>query len=139
MPISNAAGINASSFVGDGSSVLLDSNETRGIRDVWAFNHDEQLDYIGRIVKFVAMETEFPGATFKVTNNCINLADYENQSLRTSGNMLKIIQIAIAFVDEASKKFLNYWTWQFNLKSILTADTYAQDSIDLLINSGVQF
>lgn len=34
---------------------------------------------------------------------------------------------------------LPYSTWQFNFKFSLTEDMYAQDSIDLLQNSGIQF
>uniref|UniRef100_A0A915I340 Uncharacterized protein n=1 Tax=Romanomermis culicivorax TaxID=13658 RepID=A0A915I340_ROMCU len=32
-----------------------------------------------------------------------------------------------------------YTTWQFNFKFSLGEDMYAQDSIDLLTNSGIKF
>ncbi|KAH9361214.1 hypothetical protein HPB48_001572 [Haemaphysalis longicornis] len=142
MPRSNAAGINATSFVGAGRIVLEVTNETRGLRDVWAFNLDQELRTIGRVVqryKFVAMDTEFPGVAFKVIGDFHSRVSYHYQSLRSNVNMLKIIQIGFTFMDEAVNKPPNYWTWQFNFKFSLTEDMCAQDSIDLLINSAIQF
>ncbi|KAH9361215.1 hypothetical protein HPB48_001573 [Haemaphysalis longicornis] len=141
MSRSNSAGINATSLVGAGRIVLEVTNETRGLRDVWAFNLDQELRTIGRVVqryKFVAMDTEFPGVAFKVIGDFHSRVDYHYQSLRSNVNMLKIIQIGVTFMDEAVKP-PNYWTWQFNFKFSLTEDMCAQDSIDVLIISGIQF
>lgn len=138
----NAAGINADSFVGAGSSLLTDRNETRGIRDVWAFNLEKELRTIGRVVQrynYVAMDTEFPGVACKVMGRFHSREEYHYQSLRANANILKVIQIGFTFMDEAGNKPPNYWTWQFNFQFSLTEDMYAQDSIDLLVNSGIQF
>ncbi|KAH9361670.1 hypothetical protein HPB48_005177 [Haemaphysalis longicornis] len=68
MASSNVAGTNAVTSVDVGSSVLAVPIETPCILNVWAFNLDEELKNISRIVKryeFVAMDTEFPGRQTK--------------------------------------------------------------------------
>jgi len=45
----------------------------------------------------------------------------------------------LTFMDEDGKTPPGYSTWQFNFKFNLSEDMYAQDSIDLLQNSGIQF
>lgn len=142
MPRSNAAAINASSSVGGASSVLAATNDTSGVRDVWASNLDEELRIIGRVVqryKFVAMDTEFPGVALKVMGYFQSREDYHYHSLCSNVNMLKVIQIGFTFMDEAGNKPPNNWTWQFNFQFSLAEDMYAQESIDLLVNSGIQF
>ncbi|KAH9366496.1 hypothetical protein HPB48_018089 [Haemaphysalis longicornis] len=142
MPRSNAAGVNATGSVRGGGSVIEVANETRGIRDVWAFNLDQELRTIGRVVqryKFVAMDTEFPGVALKVMGDFHSRVEYHYKSLCCNVSMLNIIQIGFTFMDEAGNKPSNICTWQFNFKFSLTEDMYAQDSINLLINSGIQF
>ncbi|KAJ6217300.1 hypothetical protein RDWZM_008457 [Blomia tropicalis] len=51
----------------------------------------------------------------------------------------KIIQLGLTFMDENGKTPSGYSTWQFNFKFNLNEDMYAQESIDLLTNSGIQF
>ena len=50
-----------------------------------------------------------------------------------------IIQLGWTFMDEDGKTPHGYSTWQFNFKSNLSVDMYAQDSIDLLQHAGIQF
>ncbi|KAL1374223.1 hypothetical protein pipiens_018217, partial [Culex pipiens pipiens] len=42
-------------------------------------------------------------------------------------------------MDEEGRTPAGFSTWQFNFKFNLKEDLYAQDSIDLLQNSGIQF
>ena len=53
--------------------------------------------------------------------------------------MLKIIQLGVTFADEAGELADDCPTWQFNFKFNLQEDMYAQDSIDLLTRSGIEF
>ncbi|KAI8440188.1 hypothetical protein MSG28_001578 [Choristoneura fumiferana] len=54
-------------------------------------------------------------------------------------DLLRIIQLGLTFMDENGKTPPGCTTWQFNFKFNLQEDMYAQDSIDLLQNSGLQF
>ena len=60
--------------------------------------------------------------------------------LRCNVDLLKIIQLGLTFLDEKGNlPTTGYTTWQFNFKFNLTEDMYAEDSVDLLQNSGIQF
>ncbi|XP_077558245.1 CCR4-NOT transcription complex subunit Pop2 [Haemaphysalis longicornis] len=133
---------NAGSAAGGGSNGLVVCNEACGIRDVWAANLEDEFRTIIRVVQkynFVAMDTEFPGVVARPIGEFRSTADYQYQLLRCNVDLLKIIQLGLTFLDEAGNPPPNYSTWQFNFKFSLTEDMYAQDSIDLLTNSGIQF
>ena len=66
-------------------------------------------------------------------------ADYQYQLLRCNVDLLKIIQLGVTFLDESGNLPEGITTWQFNFKFNLTEDMYAEDSVDLLQNSGIQF
>ena len=54
-------------------------------------------------------------------------------------DLLKIIQLGVTFADESGELADDCPTWQFNFKFNLQEDMYAQDSIDLLTRSGIEF
>jgi len=54
-------------------------------------------------------------------------------------DLLKIIQLGLTFSDPDGNIPPTICTWQFNFKFNLSEDMYAQDSIDLLIRSGIEF
>jgi CCR4-NOT transcription complex subunit 7/8 len=54
-------------------------------------------------------------------------------------NLLKIIQLGLTFSDSKGRLPKDKGCWQFNFKFSLKEDMYAQDSIDLLTNSGIDF
>jgi len=117
-------------------------NEECGIKDVWAHNLLEEFKNIRTVVKthnFVAMDTEFPGVVARPIGEFRSTAEYQYQLLRCNVDLLKIIQLGLTFLDENGKAAPGFSTWQFNFKFNLTEDMYAQDSIDLLQNSGLQF
>ena len=67
-------------------------------------------------------------------------ADYQYQLLRCNVDLLKIIQLGLTFLDEKGNlPETGVTTWQFNFRFNLTEDMYAEDSVDLLQNSGIQF
>ncbi|XP_037568489.1 CCR4-NOT transcription complex subunit 7 [Dermacentor silvarum] len=137
-PSANSAG----SAGGGNTNGLVVCNEACGIRDVWAANLEDEFRAIIRVVQkynYVAMDTEFPGVVARPIGEFRSTADYQYQLLRCNVDLLKIIQLGLTFLDEHGNTPPNYSTWQFNFKFSLTEDMYAQDSIDLLTNSGIQF
>lgn len=120
----------------------LMSNEECGIRDVWANNLLDEFKEIRTIVQkypFVAMDTEFPGVVARPIGEFRSTSDYQYQLLRCNVDLLKIIQLGLTFLDSKGETPVGYTTWQFNFKFNLGEDMFAQDSIDLLTNSGIQF
>ena len=118
------------------------TNEECGIRDVWRHNLDEEFRTIRLIVQkyhYVAMDTEFPGVVARPVGEFRSSADYQYQSLRCNVDLLRIIQLGLTFMDDDGRTPAGFSTWQFNFKFNLSEDMYAQDSIDLLLNSGIQF
>lgn len=119
------------------------TNEECGIREVWAHNLDDEFKTICQIIQrypFVAMDTEFPGVVARPIGEFKSTADYQYQLLRCNVDLLKIIQLGLTFLDETGKlPDSGPSTWQFNFKFNLTEDMYAEDSVDLLQNSGIQF
>lgn len=112
------------------------------IRDVWQSNLEQEFRTIRQIVqsyKYVAMDTEFPGVVARPIGEFRSNADYHYQQLRCNVDLLKIIQVGMTFLDEYGHTPSPISTWQFNFKFNLTEDMYAQESIDLLTNSGIQF
>ena len=85
------------------------------------------------------MDTEFPGIVARPLGNFRSHAEFAYQTLRCNVDLLKIIQLGITLADEHGNLPPEVCTWQFNFKFNLEEDTYAQDSIDLLTNCGINF
>ena len=120
-------------------SMLLSA--TLEIRNVWAENLDEEMAVIRELVEkypYVAMDTEFPGVVAKPVSETYT-SDYHYRSLKVNVDLLRIIQLGLAFADEDGNFAPNCPCWQFNFKFSLDDDMFAQDSIDLLITSGLSF
>ncbi|XP_041358303.1 CCR4-NOT transcription complex subunit 7-like [Gigantopelta aegis] len=112
------------------------------IRDVWAHNLEEEFRNVRQIVQkysYIAMDTEFPGVVARPIGEFRSTTEYQYQMLTCNVNLLKIIQIGFTFMDENGNSPSPVTTWQFNFKFNLTEDMYAQESIDLLRKSGIQF
>mmetsp|Transcript_22786 Transcript_22786/g.70590 ORF Transcript_22786/g.70590 Transcript_22786/m.70590 type:complete len:559 (-) Transcript_22786:1972-3648(-) len=127
------AGVYQNPNVPDGPSVE--------IRNVWAYNLEEEIAKMCEVVEdypYVAMDTEFPGVVARPI--CPpNSPDYAYQSLRCNCDLLRIIQLGLCFADENGNFPPGCQCWQFNFKFSLSEDMYAQDSIDLLQSSGINF
>ena len=131
---------NGSANGGHGLSSL--DNESCGIRDVWASNMEEEFKIVREIVEdypFVAMDTEFPGVVARPVGEFRSTCDYQYNLLKVNVDLLKIIQLGLTFMDSSGKPRPGISTWQFNFRFNLNDDMYAQDSIELLQNSGIQF
>jgi len=113
-----------------------------GIREVWASNLEEEMAAIRTIVdqyNYIAMDTEFPGIVARPIGSFRSTADYHYQTLRCNVDLLKIIQLGLTFSNENGVLAPGCSSWQFNFKFNLNEDMYAQDSIDLLTRSGIEF
>lgn len=117
-------------------------DENKIIINVWARNLREELGKIMEIVDdypYIAMDTEFPGVVARPIGCFKNSHDYHYQTLKCNVDLLKIIQLGLSFCDEDGNLLSGVCTWQFNFKFNLSEDMYAQDSIDLLAKSGIDF
>lgn len=113
----------------------------REIREVWRHNLHEEMLAICQLVAqfpFVAMDTEFPGVVIYPTNSCEN-EDYGYQLVKGNVDLLKLIQLGITLFDSGGHLPEGVCTWQFNFKFDIETDMYAEESISLLQNSGLQF
>lgn len=112
------------------------------IVEVWAGNLEEEFDCIRRVVRdypFVSMDTEFPGVVAKPYGEFKSQSDYQYQVTKTNVNMLRIIQLGLTFYDRQGERRPKTSTWQFNFQFSVSEDMYAQDSIDMLVQAGIQF
>lgn len=121
---------------------MRSNNPTVVIRDVWADTLDAELDAISSIIEeypYVSMDTEFPGVVARPVGTFRNVTDYNYQTMRCNVDLLKIIQLGLTFSNEQGQCPPECSTWQFNFKVDLNEDMYAQESIDLLSRSGIDF
>jgi CCR4-NOT transcription complex subunit 7/8 len=122
-------------------STILIFSETLEIRNVWAENVEEEMRAMREVVEkypYVAMDTEFPGVIAKPVTESYT-SDYHYKSLKVNVDLLKIIQLGLSFADEKGNLCKECPCWQFNFKFNLDGDMFAQDSIDLLVKSGISF
>lgn len=111
------------------------------IREVWASNLDAEMKNIREVLEnypYVAMDTEFPGVVAKPICE-FGASDFTYQTFRCNCDMLKLIQLGLSFTDENGNFAEDCVCWQFNFKFSLIDDMFAQDSIDMLISSGIDF
>jgi CCR4-NOT transcription complex subunit 7/8 len=116
-------------------------SETLEIRNVWAENVEEEMALIREIIEthpYVAMDTEFPGVVARPVSETYS-PDFHYKSLKVNVDLLKIIQLGLSFADGEGNFCKGCPCWQFNFKFSLNDDMFAQDSIDLLVNSGISF
>jgi CCR4-NOT transcription complex subunit 7/8 len=112
------------------------------IKDVWAHNLEEELANITSLVEdypYIAMDTEFPGVVARPVGQFKSRSEFNYQTLRCNVDLLKIIQLGITLADEEGNHPPGVASWQFNFKFSLRNDLYAQDSIELLRNAGIDF
>ena len=90
------------------------------------------------IIMYPVIDAALPPPTPASTRGSLQ-ADYHYQTLRCNVDLLKIIQLGLTFADDDGVLADSCPTWQFNFKFNLQEDMYAQDSIDLLTRSGIEF
>lgn len=120
----------------------MEGEKTSYIRDVWHENLDAEFEQIREIVvnyPCISMDTEFPGVVAKPVGSFKSNSDFHYQTLRCNVDLLKIIQLGLTFSNDDGELAPGVCTYQFNFKFSLADDIYAQDSIDLLTRSGIDF
>ncbi|KAL4654339.1 hypothetical protein ACB092_01G371300 [Castanea dentata] len=126
---------------------ILPKSDSIHIRDVWNDNLEHEFALIRGIVDdypYIAMDTEFPGIVLRPIGNFKNSFDYNYQTLKANVDLLKLIQLGLTFSDEkgnlptcGTDKFC---VWQFNFREFNpNEDVYANDSVELLSQSGIDF
>ncbi|KAI3982185.1 hypothetical protein MKX01_019091 [Papaver californicum] len=122
-------------------------NDSIQIRDVWCGNLEEEFNLIREIVDeypYVAMDTEFPGIVLRPIGNFKNSSDFHYHTLKANVDMLKLIQLGLTFSDEDGNLPTcgtdKCCVWQFNFREFsVSDDVFANDSIELLRESGIDF
>lgn len=117
------------------------------IREVWNDNLEAEFALIREIVDnypYIAMDTEFPGVVIRPIRNFESATERNYQTLKANVDLLKLIQLGLTFSDENGNLPTcgtnKYCIWQFNFRDFnLNRDVYAQDSIELLSLSGINF
>ena len=111
------------------------------IKEVYEDNLLEELNIISELVEeynYIGMDTEFPGTVYNL-RNITN--DFYYKTLKINVDSLKLIQLGITLSNKDGEypKNIPYHTWQFNFKFDLDKDTYNEESVKLLKNSGINF
>ncbi|XVF89384.1 hypothetical protein PTKIN_Ptkin19aG0126000 [Pterospermum kingtungense] len=126
---------------------VLPKGDSIQIREVWNDNLEEEFALIREIVdtyNYVAMDTEFPGVVLRPVGTFKNINDYNYQTLKDNVDMLKLIQLGLTFSDQdgnlPTRGTDNYCIWQFNFREFnISEDIFASDSIELLLQCGIDF
>lgn len=114
-------------------------DEELQIVDVWSDNLEDAFEKIRDLLElypYVSIDTEFPGIVVRPTSY---LEDYNYQTIKCNVDLLNIIQLGLTFANSDGVSPNTASTWQFNFKFDLHHDMYAQNSIDMLKNSGIDF
>ncbi|KAI8343112.1 ribonuclease H-like domain-containing protein [Chlamydoabsidia padenii] len=117
-------------------------DDSKYIRQVWAENLEDEMAYLRDLVEdypYLSMDTEFPGVVARPIGTFRTSSDYHYQTIRCNVDLLKIIQLGVTFADQYGNLPGNICTWQFNFRFNTKDDMYAQDSIELLTRSGIDF
>ncbi|KAM3417567.1 hypothetical protein BST61_g5803 [Cercospora zeina] len=146
---------------------LPKTGQAARIREVWRHNLDTEMHMLRQLIQrfpYVAMDAEFPGIVARPIGNFAgSKAEYHYQTLRCNVDILKPIQIGITLYTEEGQlppqqdsslsqqtgKFQGYnhplanqnipCTWVFNFAFNLEEDMYAESSITMLQQAGVNF
>ncbi|KVH90315.1 Ribonuclease CAF1 [Cynara cardunculus var. scolymus] len=126
---------------------LLSKGASIQIREVWNDNLEEEFALIRGLVDdfpYIAMDTEFPGIVLRPVGNFKNSNDYHYQTLKDNVDMLKLIQLGLTLSDDQGNLPTfgtdKHCVWQFNFREFnVNDDVFANDSVELLRQSGIDF
>ncbi|WJX68997.1 hypothetical protein P8452_53310 [Trifolium repens] len=117
------------------------------IRQVWAFNLEEEFKEIRKIIHkfpFISMDTEFPGVIHApkfdpaIPYHLRHMEPSEHYKyLKKNVDDLKLIQLGLTLSDGSGNP---PYIWEFNFRDFdPECDLHNQDSIDLLRRQGIDF
>merc|ERR1711916_33553 len=116
--------------------------QSTSVTDVWEDNLHEAFAEIRDMVEaypYIAMNTEFPGVIARPTGSFKSTSDYHFQTLRANCDLLKVVQVGLTFTDGSGSPPPWSPSWVYHFKFVLGEDMYAQDTVDGLARSGVNF
>ena len=119
--------------------VMTDAKLEDKIVDVYEDNFIKEIKRIGKYLRqypYVGMDTEFPGVVYPCLTNDL---DFYYQFVKENVDKLKLIQLGITLTNSKGEQPPNTSTWQFNLRFDCDKDEHSNESINLLINSGINF
>lgn len=119
------------------------------IRNVWAWNFDEEfdafIDAASTVGAVIALDMEFPGVVQEGFRGVRAERAEEYEVLRASVDLLKPIQLGLAVArPEASPETLRsdlaiQGVWSFNLHFDLCEDLHTEESVAFLASAGIDF
>ncbi|PAV65631.1 hypothetical protein WR25_12323 [Diploscapter pachys] len=112
------------------------------IHDVWNTNVEEEFGKMRALIEeypYVAMDTEFPGVVATPLGMFRSKEDFNYQQVSCNVNMLKLIQVGFALVNEKGELPPGGDVWQFNFHFSLNEDMFSQESVELLRVAGIDF
>lgn len=112
------------------------------INKVWKTNLENSMLTIKNLVKksnYISIDTEFPGIVSHKKKITKELSKNQYQSLKCNVDLLNPIQLGLTFSNEEGEISETDGCWQFNFYFDLRNEMFAQDSIHLLLRSGVNF
>ena len=122
---------------------IKDLEKLRRIKEVFQDNFVEEMTKISKLIdryNYVSMDTEFPGV---VLGGSIHYSHSSPEMIykyiKQNVDCLKMIQIGLTLSDRNGNFPEGVCTWQFNVDFDLTTEKYNQESISLLMNSGINF
>jgi len=126
---------------------FLYDNDSIEIKEVYEGNLEREFALIREIVDeypYVAMDTEFPGVVLHALGEFKTGNESNYRNLKDNVDLLKLIQLGLTFFnDEGGLPTCGtdkYCIWQFNFREFnLNEDVFANDSIELLRQSGIDF
>ena len=114
-------------------------NSNSKIIEVYIHNFIQEIKHLSSYLEeynYIGMDTEFPGVVFKLDQFT---QDFYYKSIEKNVNNLKIIQLGLSLYNSKGENPNECSTWQFNFYFDISIDKYSNDSISLLVNSGIKF
>ncbi|CAO4369690.1 hypothetical protein L5515_003989 [Caenorhabditis briggsae] len=112
------------------------------IHNVFLSNVEEEFARIRGLVEdypYVAMDTEFPGVVATPLGTFRSKEDFNYQQVFCNVNMLKLIQVGFAMVNDKGELPPTGDVWQFNFNFSFAEDMFSHDSVEMLRQAGIDF
>ncbi|EFP02414.1 CRE-CCF-1 protein [Caenorhabditis remanei] len=112
------------------------------IHNVYLSNVEEEFAKIRGFVEdypYVAMDTEFPGVVATPLGTFRSKEDFNYQQVFCNVNMLKLIQVGFAMVNDKGELPPTGDVWQFNFNFSFSEDMFSHDSVEMLRQAGIDF